>query len=301
MSYGDLTKSIDDLIGKKAFSMDKSFTVKSKTSSGVTLKGENKITGKGATSTVSGKFKMDNGINFTKVEASTTGKFKVEAELANAFDGLCFTFATLVGSEASNVNESAKVGFGYTGVKNLDFNADLDFMGSAMTLTSDACYAVSDNIKLGGDLGFKFASFLGGAGEATNTGLSDYSVGLAYSTGDFEFALKVGQPGSPSDAAANNLSAGFFHKCSGTTSWGATLAQSGKGSFSSRGINASIGGETALAGDSTATYKVNQNAVGSFKLAQKVNSSMKLTFQSQIDFANLGNDQSFGVGIELNN
>lgn len=300
MSYGDLTKSIDDLIGKKAFSMDKSFTVKSKTSSGVTLKGENKITGKGATSTVSGKFKLANGINFTKVEASTAGKFKVDVELANAVDGLCFTSAFLVGSDASNVTESAKLGFGYTGVNNLDFNADLDLMGTAMTLNSDACYAVSDNLKLGGDVEFKFASFLG-EGEATNTGLNDYSVGLAYNTGDFEFALKVGQPGSPSDAAANNLSAAFFHKCSGSTSWGATLAQSGKGSFSSRGINASIGGETALADDSTATYKVNQNAVASFKLAQKVNSSMKLTFQSQIDFANLGNDQSFGVGIELNN
>merc|ERR1711968_30993 len=142
------------------------------------------------------------------VEASTTGKFKVEAELANAVDGLCFTSAFLVGSDASNVTESAKLGFGYTGV------TDLDFMGAAMTLNSDACYAVSDNLKLGGDVGFKFASFLG-EGEATNTGLNDYSVGLAYNTGDFEFALKVGQPGSPSDAAANNLSAAFFHKCSG--------------------------------------------------------------------------------------
>jgi hypothetical protein len=301
MSYGDLQKSIDDLIGKKAFSTDKSFTLKSKTASGVTLKGETKIAGSGATSTVSGKFKTNSGINFTKLEGSSTGKFKVDAELADAVDGLTLTSSFVAGSDASKVTEVAELGFGYTGVSDLDLNAALDFMGAAMTLNADTCYKVSDNLVFGADVTYKFASFLPGAGEAKSTGVTSTSLGLAYKTGDFECALKVGNPGNPSDAAANVVSGSFFHKCSSDTKWGATLAQSGKGAFSARSWKAAVGAETVLASDSTATYKVDQDAVASLKLEQTLKSNIKVTFQSKIDFSNLDGDQSVGVGVEVNN
>ena len=78
MSYSDIDKKADDFLGKKAFNQDKTFTLKAKTSSGVSLKSETKL---GKSTKLNAKFKQS-GINFSKIDIVSDGKFVVEANLS---------------------------------------------------------------------------------------------------------------------------------------------------------------------------------------------------------------------------
>ena len=71
MSYSDIGKQAKDFFGKKSgLSQAKSFTMKAKTSSGVSLKSETKL---GKSAKLNAKFKQS-GINFSKIEIVSDGK-----------------------------------------------------------------------------------------------------------------------------------------------------------------------------------------------------------------------------------
>ena len=85
MSYSDIGKSASDFLGKKAFTQDKVFTMKAKTSSGVSLKSETKL---GKATKLNLKFKQS-GINFSKIDIGSDGKCVIEADTPASFvDGL---------------------------------------------------------------------------------------------------------------------------------------------------------------------------------------------------------------------
>ena len=49
----------------------------------------------------------------------------------------------------------------------------------------------------------------------------------------------------------------------------------------------------------TTKFGVNQNGVGQFKVAQKLDGGATLTLQTALDFNNIESDAKFGLGFEM--
>ena len=300
MSYSDMDKNIDKILGKKAFSTnEKSFTMSTKTNNGVALKATTSI--KGSTTTkLNCKFNHSSGVNFSKIDVVSDGKVAIEANCKSGIDGCDitseFTMGTAKWLAASKKNtEKAKIGFDYS-AGDLTSSFGFDFLAKSgdsdvVCFTPELCYTM-DNLQFGADATVNFPSPFGGEGGAT--ALTNYSVGFGYKTGDFDFVANVAQPGKD-----NTLSASFFNKANSTTKWGATFAQGGGADFASRPFDIKVGASFQNSSDMSTMLAINQNAVGSFKVTQALNGGSTLTLQTEIDFNNLEKDAKFGLGFDM--
>jgi len=296
MSYSDIDKKADDFLGKKAFNQDKTFTMKAKTSSGVSLKSETKL---GKSTKLNAKFKQG-GINFSKIDIVSDGKFVVEADTPASFlDGLNLNASYTMGTEkwcsGKKNNEAAKFGFEFS-QDQFVVNHTMDFLGKngdddCLAMESDVGFTM-DNFSLGASISSFVPSVFGGDGG--KSGMSDYEVKAAYKTGDFEFCTTIGNPGK-----SNDLSASFFHKVNSTTSWGCMFSQGKGDSMKSRPVNLLVGAEFKNNSSMTTKFGVNQNGVGQFKVAQKLDGGATLTLQTALDFNNVESDAKFGLGFEM--
>lgn len=296
MSYSDIGKKADDFLGKKAFSQDKSFTMKAKTSSGVSLKSETKL---GKSAKLNAKFKQS-GINFSKIDIVSDGKCVIEADTPASFlDGMTFNTSYTMGTEkwsskAGN-DEEANVGFELTQDQFI-VNHNMNFLGKngdddALTMESDVGFTM-DNFSFGASVSSFLPSVFGGDGGTS--GMSNYAVKAGYKTGDFEFCTTINNPGK-----SNNLSASFFHNCAPSTTWGCLLSQGKGDSIKSRSVNLTVGAEFQNNSSMTTKFAVDQNGVGQFKVAQKLDGGATLTLQSKINFNNIESDAKFGLGFEM--
>ena len=97
MSYSDIGKQAKDFFGKKSgLSQAKSFTMKAKTSSGVSLKSTTKL---GKSAKLNAKFKQS-GINFGKIDIVSDGKVVIEADTPASFvGGLVLNTSYTMGTE----------------------------------------------------------------------------------------------------------------------------------------------------------------------------------------------------------
>jgi hypothetical protein len=296
MSFSDMFKKNSDLGGAKAFTTDTSFKIKSKTAEGVSL--EANANPKGMH--LKGKWKNDT-VNLTKVTASTDGHFDLEGELANAIDNATITFGYTVGSEAwkaakSKNNESAKFGFRFSGVKDLDCGAEVDLVSSPASLTLDACYKY-EGFSVGGEFGLNlpFDNTVDNAA-APEAGLDSATVGLKYASGDFEVGATF------DDALGAKLTTiNFHHQASADTQWGVIAEQSKGDEWLNRawGMKATV--QYQVDNQTTATVGLNKDMVFDCKYAQTVSSGLKMTYQAQInaDGVKLAGDGKFGIGFEV--
>ena len=296
MSYSDIGKSASDFLGKKAFTQDKVFTLKAKTSSGVSLKSETKL---GKATKLNAKFKQ-NGINFSKIDIGSDGKVVIEADTPASFvDGLTlnssFTMGTEKWSSSKGNSEEAKVGFEFK-QDQFVLNHTMDFLGSngdddALSMESDLGFSM-DNFLFGASVNSFLPSLLGG--EGGKSGMADYSVKAAYKTGDFEFCTTIKNPGK-----SNDLSASFFHTVNSTTSWGCLLSQGKGDSIKARSLNCSVGAEFKNNSSMTTKFGIDQDFKGQFKVAQRLDGGATLTLQTKVDLQNPETDAKFGLGFEM--
>lgn len=300
MSYSDMDKKVDGLLGKKAFSTsEKSFTMSSKTNNGMALKATTSMKGGSTTCKLNSKFKHSSGVNFSKIDIVSDGSVKVEANCASGVDNVNITSAFTMGTAkwlaGKKNSEKAAIGFEFA-QGDLSASADFDFLAKngdndVVCFTPEFCYTM-DNFQFGGDAEVNFPSPFGGDGGATS--FNDYNVGLAYKTSDTDMVLQVGQPGKD-----NMLSASIFNNASADTKWGATFSQGKGASMKDRAFNVKVGAEFQNNADMSTKIQIDQNAVGSFKLTQALNGGASLTLQTEIDFNNLQNDAKFGLGFDM--
>ena len=297
MSYSDIGKQAKDFLGKKSgLSQAKSFTMKAKTSSGVSLKSTTKL---GKSAKLNAKFKQS-GINFSKIDIVSDGSVVIEADTPASFvDGLVLNTSYTMGTEkwcsGKGNAESAQVGFEFT-QDQFVFNHSMDFLGKngdndALTMDSDLGFTM-DNFSFGASVSSFMPSVFGGDGGAS--GMDSYAVKCGYKTGDFELSATVGEPGK-----SNNLSAGFFHNVSSSTSWGFVFKQGKGDSIKNRDFNLTVGAEFVNDPTQTVKFAVGQDGVGQFKVAQKMDNGATLSLQTKINFNNIESDAKFGVGYEM--
>ena len=67
----------------------------------------------------------------------------------------------------------------------------------------------------------------------------------------------------------------------------------------SRSVNLLVGAEFKNNSSMTTKFGVNQNGVGQFKVAQKLDGGATLTLQTALDFNNIESDAKFGLGFEM--
>lgn len=297
MSFSDMFKKTDDLTGRKCFSLDKSITVKTKTSEGVTLEGSSKI-GKGLN--LKGKYKGRN-VDLTKVQLNSDGHFDFESECADFLvDNVTFTQAFTVGSSEWGAkkknNESCVLGARFSGVKDLDAGFSLDFTGSA--LNADACYKYQ---------GFSFGAeaeltlpFALGADSTPEFSVGAVNAGVNYAAADYEIGLSI------ADVAGEKgqvLGLNVFHNASDDFKWAAVVSQKQgdkeKVAFKDRGVQGRIVAETKLDNESTATMGVDCCAIFQGKFEQVVSNSLTMTYQMKMSLADIGGDAELGVGIKI--
>ena len=189
------------------------------------------------------KFKQS-GINFSKIDIVSDGKVVIEADTPASFvDGLVLNTSYTMGTEkwcsGKDNAESAQVGFEFP-QDQFVFNHSMDFLGKngdndALTMDSDLGFTM-DNFSFGASVSSFMPSVFGGDGGAS--GMDSYAVKCGYKTGDFELSATVGEPGK-----SNNLSAGFFHNVSSSTSWGFLFKQGKGDSIKNRDFNLTVGAE----------------------------------------------------------
>lgn len=218
---------------------------------------------------------------------------------ASFLDGLNLNASYTMGTEkwcsGKKNNEAAKFGFEFS-QDQFVVNHTMDFLGKngdddCLAMESDIGFTM-DNFSLGASISSFVPSVFGGDGG--KSGMSDYEVKAAYKTGDFEFCTTIGNPGK-----SNDLSASFFHNVNSTTSWGCMFSQGKGDSLKSRSVNLLVGAEFKNNSSMTTKFGVNQNGVGQFKVAQKLDGGATLTLQTALDFNNIESDAKFGLGFEM--
>jgi len=295
MSYSDMFKGSTDLTGKKCFNRDTTVSLKSKTSEGMKL--EAKVTGgKGLNFKAKKKY---NSFNITKLALDSDGHVDFDAELNDSMGGFDLSMSTLVASKSyTKKSEKCELGFGYGGVKDLDFNMTLDLLGNPQTtLGLDACYGM-------GDLSFGFETTLNlplaiGGGAGGDFGVSGTSAGLKYSAGDFSVGLACKDPAADS----RQLDLHTLHKCSADTSWALSLnnVQGMLKAGAGKGPSGKVAYKTALDGQTTLTVGIDNSMNVEAKYEQSVNSTCTMTYQAAFGMgAGSPTDGKFGMGMTLN-
>lgn len=258
---------------------------------------EAKVTG-GKGLNLKAKKKYD-AFNITKLALDSDGHVDFDAELNDSLGGFDLSMSALVASKAyTKKSEKCELGFGYGGVKNLDFNMSLDLLGAPQTtLALDASYAFGD-LTIGGETTLNLPLSLVG-GKGGDFGVSDTSCGLKYNAGDFSVGLACNDPGADSRTIALHT----HHQCTSDTAWALTLnnvqgmLQLGSG----KGPSGKVAYKTALDRQTSLTVGIDNKMQCEAKYEQSVNSTCKMTYQASFGMgAGSPTDGSFGMGMTLN-
>jgi hypothetical protein len=283
-SFGDFQKANKDLAkfaaGKKTFKL--------KAKSAVGDKFAVKY-GVGKSLSVEGSRKTS-AINYKKVSADTDGHFEFETELNDAIADITIGMDGKIGSTDWQAKNSEELNL------NLDYSTnDLAFSSSSnllakggVTSNLELSYAY-DAFTFGGSvgLGLPLALVPGDKGEL----LQDASVGLTHKSGD----ITVGAVLSGVHQGKNaGVGLSVLHNCSNDTTWGAVV-----NTDASKKVDGSLAVESKLDGQTTFTFGLNKNGIINLKYAQNVSSSLKMTYEAEINTKSLADDQKFGLGIEM--